>query len=165
MKSLFLAAAMCLAASVAHAGSPFDSMLAQAPATRSPACTCVNCTCVDCQCSGTESAELLRLRAYRDSMESWIAKHDYRNPALYARPVSTSRVVATTSPIVTYADDGYETVCENGVCRRVARQSYTGGYYTSGIPQSYGRPAYKPRVFNFKRIGSGFGSCANGQCQ
>jgi hypothetical protein len=164
MKSLVFAL-VCFAATPCVAAD-WTWAIAQAPATRSPACTCVNCTCVDCQCSGTESAELLRLRAYRDSMEAWIAKQGYRNPALYARPVSTTSVVRAYSPAVSYADDEPEVVCENGQCRVVNRSNgYTGGYYTSGIPQSYGRPAYRPRVFNFKRIGSSYGSCANGQCQ
>lgn len=122
--------------------------LAQAPELAT-FCPCGDCQCVDCKCADN-AAELQRLRAYRDSMEAWVAKFNLRSPARYAKYAKPAVVQA--QPIVTYE----EPVCVDGQCYLPSqKQTYTGGAYSNWTNAPV-----------FKRIRGGFGgNCANGQCR
>lgn len=125
-------------ATTVNAADPYSWMrgnqIAQAPAYAAPH----DCPCgPDCQC-GADRAELLRLRVYKERMEAWIAKHDYRNPALYVSQTVQSEPLYVEAPIVRYSTGN-----------RTATP-YTGGRYTNWIP-------------GFKAI-RGQGACVGGNC-
>jgi hypothetical protein len=122
------------------------------------------CQCgPDCPCAGavqTVKNSRSKYRYVRYTDGSW-----------KATPIANAVTVEEPSSITVYADDdvpsygssgsaysgGYRTVyAPRSYYAPVARQSYTGGYYSSG--------AVRRGLFGGGRVFRAGGSCANGQC-
>jgi hypothetical protein len=121
---------------------------APAPTVSSSSCACgANCPCAD---EWREKYATYKL--YHDRMEAWLKQTGQRTVA------TTTSVVSTTTPVVS------ETVTYAEEPVYLPTQSYTGGYYTRWMGNSYSTG--RRGLFTGKRIRGGYGgACIGGNCQ